>query len=347
MDFVFFNCNDLDQQPERVRRILSKVENIFDNSDVYWGIGANGIHYSLDPKNIKNNNSSFSFIDPNKPLISSQWRGDKSLLQPIVTRDTPQSQGLLRKLGIMPFEKIYKVDTRHNEPGRSLWDTDKIVSYLFDGRTETDDSLLACDYFALMIDPTKDDALVGVAKALISRPGSDTYDVPSDSEILPDTIDYVYISGVDIHPNYRGKGHCKPLVTFLMNQISEILPTHKYFFIDNASYTEEGIPACVCYVKSGKENGYDVYYNDYINNPSAPRVYEMTPELCYTSDEKTRFWMPDVYFYIKKSTQEGGMSKKCNPKGAKPGLVCNPATGRWIKADGALAKKLGLNSKLK
>ena len=40
------------------------------------------------------------------------------------------------------------------------------------------------------------------------------------------------------------------------------------------------------------------------------------------------------------------MSKKCNPKGAKPGLVCNPATGRWIKADGALAKKLGLNSKL-
>ena len=76
-----------------------------------------------------------------------------------------------------------------------------------------------CDYFALMIDPSKD-ALVGVAKAEISRPGSNIYDVPLGSDILPDKVEYIYIASVDIYPSYIGKGYCRPLVTFIMNKIS-------------------------------------------------------------------------------------------------------------------------------
>ncbi len=42
------------------------------------------------------------------------------------------------------------------------------------------------------------------------------------------------------------------------------------------------------------------------------------------------------------------MSKICNPKDHKatnPGYICNPISGRWIKADGAVAKKLALAKK--
>ena len=42
------------------------------------------------------------------------------------------------------------------------------------------------------------------------------------------------------------------------------------------------------------------------------------------------------------------MSKICNPKDHKatnPGYICNPNSGRWIKADGAVAKKLALAKK--
>ena len=118
----------------------------------------------------------------------------------------------------MPFKAIYK-DSRPY--GKKIW------SDFYAKDTQK------CDYFALMIDPSKD-ALVGVAKAEISRPGSNIYDVPLGSDILPDTVEYIYISSVDIYPSYIGKGYCRLLVTFLMNKISELLPTHIYFHIDNA-----------------------------------------------------------------------------------------------------------------
>ena len=322
MEFVFFNCKELDQQTERVKRLLSKGEDVFDNSDVFWGIGKDCKKYRLEPSNIKNDtgrsdNYCFSLIDANKPLVSKTWKNIKKRNK--IKRDTPQSEAIFKDLGIMPFKAIYK-DSRPY--GKKIWgdfyakDTQK------------------CDYFALMIDPSKN-ALVGVAKAEINRPGSNIYEIPLGSDILPDTVEYIYISSVDIYPSYIGNGYCRPLVTFLMNKISELLPTHIYFHIDNASINDEGIPACVCYVKSGTENGYDVYYSKYKSNI----VNKMTPELCYISDEQTRYEMPDTYYYVKKATG-GGMKAGGN----KPGLVQNPNTGRWIKEDGALAKKLGLRS---
>ena len=53
MEFVFFNCRELDQQPERIRRMLSEGENVFDNSDVFWGIGEDCKKYRLNSANIK------------------------------------------------------------------------------------------------------------------------------------------------------------------------------------------------------------------------------------------------------------------------------------------------------
>ena len=278
IEFVFFKCKELDQQPERIKRLLLEGEDIFDKSDVYWGLGKNDERYRLDPNNIKKDNSSLSLIDPNRPLISNIWNRLKQTNR--LKRDTRQNENLLKSLGIMPFKEIEKYTS---PSGELLWSHYQT--------TETKN----CDYFALMIDPAKN-ALAGVAKAYINRPGSDTYEAPLDSEILPNTVDYIYISAVDIHPNYIGKGYCKPLVTFLMNKISEILPSHKYFSIDNASINDEGIPACVCYVKSGTKNGYDVYYGEY----ESDIVNKMRPELCYISDKNTKFKMPDMYYYVKK-----------------------------------------------
>ena len=315
MEFVFFNCQELDQQAERVKRLLSKGEDVYDNSDVFWGIGQDCKKYRLEPSNIENDNCSFSLIDTDKPLLSKRWRRLKRVKN--IKRDTPQSEDIFYDLGIMPFKAIYKDSRPH---GKNIWSD----FYAKDTKN--------CDYVALMIDPSKD-ALVGVAKAYINRPGSDTYEAPLESDILPDTVEYIYISSVDIYPSYIGKGYCRPLVTFLMNKISEILPTHTYFSIDNVSINDEGIPACVCYVKSGTENGYDVYYSKYKSNI----VNKMTPELCYISDEQTRYEMPDTYYYVKATG--GGM----RAGGNKQGLVRNPKTGRWIQEGGALAKKLGLS----
>lgn len=287
MEFVFFNCRELDQQPERIRRMLSESKDVYDYSDIFWGIGEDCKKYRLNPTNIKNNNCSFSLIDTNRPLISKKWKRLKKTNK--IKRDTPQNEDIFYDLGIFPFKAIYK-DSRGDV--KLIWSHDQT--------TETK----KCDYFALMIDPAKN-ALAGVAKAYINRPGSDTYEAPKDSEILPDTVEYIYISEVDIHPNYIGKGYCKPLVSFLMDKISEVLPTHKYFSIDNASINDEGIPACVCYVRSGTENGYDVYYSKYKSNI----VNKMTPELCYISDEQTKYEMPDTYYYVRKST-EGGKRRK-------------------------------------
>ena len=297
MEFVFFNCKELDQQPERIRRMLSEGENVYDNSDVFWGIGEDCKKYRLNPANIKNDNCSFSLIDPNTPLISRRWKRLKQTQK--FKRDTLQNEDIFYDLGILPFKGIYK----HSKPdGKLIWSRNQAA--------ETKN----CDYFALMIDPEKN-ALAGVAKAYINRPGSDTYEAPLGSDILPDTVEYIYISEVDIHPNYIGKGYCRPLVTFLMDKISEVLPTHKYFSIDNASINDEGIPACVCYVRSGTENGYDVYYGEY----QSSMVNKMTPELCYTSDEQTRFKMPDMYYYVRKSTEGGKrrIKKKTKRKKSK------------------------------
>ena len=300
MEFVFFNCKELDQQPERIRRLFLKGEDIFDNSDVFWGIGKDCKKYRLEPSNIKNatgqaDNYCFSLIDTNKPLVSKKWQSVKK--NNTIERDTLQSEDIFNRLGIMPFKAIYK-DSRPYS--KKIWSD----SYAKDRQK--------CDFFALMIDPKKNE-LAGVAKAEISRPGSNIYEVPLGSDILPYGVEYIYISEVDIHPNYMGKRYCRPLVTFLMNKISEILPTHKYFSITNASINDEGIPACVCYVRSGTENGYDVYYSKYKSNI----VNKMTPELCYISDEQTKYEMPDTYYYVRKSTEGGKRRKKKKTKRRK------------------------------
>lgn len=305
MDFVFFKCNELDQQPEYIQKILSEGENVVETNPIYMGIGDDNKQYHLQYDNIQNDNCIFSLKDPNKAIVPRRWKRVKQINK--IKRDTSQSEDILYKLGIMPFKGIYK---RSHQSGKTIWS-----DYQAKDASK-------CDFFALMIDKEKG-ALAGIAKAYVNKPGSDTYEVPLGSDIFPNTIDYIYISEVDIHPNYIGKGYCRPLVTFIMNKISELSPSNTHFSIDNASLTEEGIPACVCYVKSGTDNGYDVYYGEY----NTEIFRKMTPELCYTSNEETRLKMPDMYYYVKKGTK-GGKRKKKKKTQRKKGKKNNRKTRR-------------------
>uniref|UniRef100_A0A6C0IXJ3 Uncharacterized protein n=1 Tax=viral metagenome TaxID=1070528 RepID=A0A6C0IXJ3_9ZZZZ len=41
---------------------------------------------------------------------------------------------------------------------------------------------------------------------------------------------------------------------------------YQFLFINNASQTNQGIPACICYIKAGTDNQYKLQYNDYKTN---------------------------------------------------------------------------------
>ena len=64
-----------------------------------------------------------------------------------------------------------------------------------------------------------------------------------------------YISNVDILNNYQGKGLCRPLLSYTIKYLKEQLG-HTSLCIFNASFNL--LPACYCYYKSAKENGFKV-----------------------------------------------------------------------------------------
>ena len=283
MEFVFFNCKELEKQAPRIQAMLSEGADVPPKPN-FIGIDKNDKEYRLDPDNIEVTDSGVfsTFKDQEKPLLPKKWQRFKTGKK--IKRDTPQSKKKLEELGILPFKEVKVCEHK----SKVLWKHNSISSLKY------------CDFFALMIDTTKN-SIAGVAKANIETPETESYDIPKGIPELPDDITYIYISEVDIHPDYIGGGHCRSLLTFLMNNITALAPSiYTHFSIHNLSYTQEGIPACVCYVKSGTENGYDVYYHE-----DEPRIYKMTPELCYKSDEPTKFKLPDFYYYVKKGTKGG------------------------------------------
>lgn len=86
----------------------------------------------------------------------------------------------------------------------------------------------------------------------------------------------IYIANVDIREDYQNKGLCKPLLKNSMIWINSLFERKKEFYIDNASRTSYGIPACYCYFNAGIELGYKVDYLD----PEAIKNYSNNdPEL--------------------------------------------------------------------
>lgn len=85
-------------------------------------------------------------------------------------------------------------------------------------------------------------------------------DLVKEKEI-PDKNYNLYIARVDIHPEFQGLGLCKPLVSYMIKQLKIL--GYNFLFINNASQTNQGIPACICYIKSGTDNQYKLKYKNH------------------------------------------------------------------------------------
>ena len=94
----------------------------------------------------------------------------------------------------------------------------------------------------------------------------------------------LYISRVDIREDYQGNGLCKPLLTYMIKHLRRL--GYEQLFIDNASFTKGGIPACLCYIKSGLLNNYRMRHK------KTSKIKTMNESDCHKKDlSKTYYYM--------------------------------------------------------
>jgi hypothetical protein len=308
MEFIFFNCKDFSTLDDRIKKIFDKKTILEVTAEGYSGKGANYKNFNVDPTKVQStptiyNNTKYEFIDPNEeaPLTEDAWTRYKTLRG--MSPDLPQSRAKLEELGILPFEFI----DRKEYLRVVLWDDAPDEPQPVCGGEYTD------YFYALILDKTNN-VVVGRARANPVTPTELENSTGKKSEFkgLPKDIKYMYISRVDINPEYRGQKMCDKLVSFLISKISEAKPDCNHFVILNASGTADGIPACRCYVKSGTAAGFTVHEEQWESQSPDGRwvktLNEMTLDKCVGTQEG----MPDIYFYVK--PRKGGKKKEKNKK---------------------------------
>jgi len=105
----------------------------------------------------------------------------------------------------------------------------------------------------------------------------------------------LYISNVDIRNEYQGLGLCKPLVSFMIENLRNL--GYEQLFIYNASRTKGGTPACFCYYRAGKENRYKM------RTKKAGKVMIMKEDDCYHAKRN------ETYYYMSDDIYKRGVNK--------------------------------------
>jgi hypothetical protein len=118
--------------------------------------------------------------------------------------------------------------------------------------------------------------------------------------------DLLYIDSVNIRYDYQNKSICTPLVSFLIKKLHKLGYTK--LFIDNASRTNGGVPACFCYTKAGIQNNYNIYYQTESNynktkTKSDVRIHKIPKDFCLKKKDSTR------YYYLSKKIAKKGKQK--------------------------------------
>lgn len=105
----------------------------------------------------------------------------------------------------------------------------------------------------------------------------------------------LYISHVDVRIDFQGKGLCKPLVTYMVKHLKRL--GYDMLFIENASRTGGGIPACICYYKAGIYNNYNMRYRvptiESSGLEDSDPFKKMNIGDCFKGKN-----MPSTYFYV-------------------------------------------------
>ena len=111
----------------------------------------------------------------------------------------------------------------------------------------------------------------------------------------------LYISHVDIKNSHQGFGLCKPLLSYTIKNLKKL--GYDMLFIENASMTKDGVPACVCYYKAGIENKYNMRYYNGEGTSSTNRFKKMVLNDCLQTEK------PSTYFYIVDKIAKSGFEK--------------------------------------
>ena len=189
--------------------------------------------------------------------------------------------------------KNYHIIVIYEENTHDLWNMQKQLSSQ------------SYEYMAFTIDDTIiPNKIVGYTEAydILDKSHLDNWygndknmDISSIYNDYETTKDYnIYISLVKIHPNYRNKHLCKPLVKYIISCLRAKFK-NKGLFIENASGTNNGVPACFCYYKAGCELGYDMRYKLDDNSDEI----QMTDEFCKncgTTDDKVNKCQRTYYY---------------------------------------------------
>lgn len=155
------------------------------------------------------------------------------------------------------------------------------------------------DYFAICV---LDDMIIGrvTSKILSEQEKKKEYD---DREIMYPNMN-LYISHVDIHPWFQGNGLCRPLLTFMLKHLRNL--RYEMLYIANELESYGGVPACICYYKSGIDNNYRMRYADRGLSLSNTKLFgfkSMTSDTCFDIPH------PSNYYYISEEIGKRGKEK--------------------------------------
>jgi hypothetical protein len=306
--FLDFTDEHSEVDPEYIELIKNDTP-FYQDVYFFFGIGYDGQEYKLKNTDSHEPNHSpditFKLKNENKPLVFTVWnkiRREQLLIKGTNWKENEQqSITRLEEIGILREGKFKDIIKKPIQ--RKTWDLSEDL--------KKDPPI----FYAMLIDS---DIIMGRCTAEFIAPNElDNYDVP---EILQrdKEMKFIYISRVDIHPDYLGKRRCKPLVTFMIKSILSKLGLKSnsklIFFIENASQTRDGIPACLCYTRAGKDSHLDVFY-------TKPQLEPMNDALCKIGGKK----IPRTYYYRV-------------PSAAAKSLAASPAAAKSLAASPTAAK---------
>lgn len=111
----------------------------------------------------------------------------------------------------------------------------------------------------------------------------------------------LYISDVDVRPDFQGQGLCKPITSYMIKHLKRL--GFDMLFIENASDTRGGVPACICYYKAGIENNYNMRYKDHHDKLKPFKKMHMSD--CFRPIDE----LPSTYYYVSDKYNQSGKEK--------------------------------------
>ena len=124
----------------------------------------------------------------------------------------------------------------------------------------------------------------------------------------------LYISHVRIRDDFQGKGLCRPLVTYMIKHLKRL--GYDMLFIENASSTCDGVPACICYYRAGIENNYNMRYKVPTIRSDGDEGTEPFKKMTIDDCFKAKY-MPKTYFYVSDKYTQSAKEKFRKLKSAK------------------------------